>query len=116
MYLGRVVGRIWSTAKDKKLEGQRLLIVQPLTPEQTPTGKRLVCTDWTGAGAGETVYYCRGKECSFPFLPAEVPTDANIVGIVDTLHINRAAKTEALPPQEAPDPRAKPRSKARQKS
>jgi len=114
MYLGRVVGRIWSTVKDKKLEGQRLLIVQPLTPEQAPTGKRLVCTDWTGAGAGETVYYCRGKECSFPFLPAEVPTDANIVGIVDTLHINRSARTEAAsPPLSEAQP--KPRSKGRQK-
>ena len=97
MYLGRVIGRIWATVKSPNLTGQRLLMVQPLPPELAPTGRRLICTDWTGAGAGETVYYCRGKECSFPFLPAEVPTDANIVGIVDTVHINRAARTEAAP-------------------
>ena len=74
MFLGRVVGCVWSTAKSPGLEGQRLLVVQPLTPELASTGKRLICTDSTGAGAGETVYWCRGREASFPFLPAEVPT------------------------------------------
>ena len=87
MFLGRVVGCVWATVKDRNLEGQRLLIVQPLTPEQKPTGKRIICTDWTGAGAGEIVYWCRGRESSFPFLPAEVPTDNTIVAIVDSLDV-----------------------------
>lgn len=87
MYLGKVVGAVWATQKAAGLTGQRLLIVQPLTPELKPTGKQLVCTDSTGAGAGETVYWCRGKESSFPFLPQEVPTDTTIVGIVDTIHL-----------------------------
>ena len=87
MYLGRVVGCVWATAKDRNLEGQRLLIVQPLTPGLAPSGKPLVCTDLTGAGTGELVYWCRGKESSFPFLPVEVPTDATIVGIVDSVSI-----------------------------
>ncbi|MGH9662658.1 MAG: EutN/CcmL family microcompartment protein [Bryobacteraceae bacterium] len=85
MYLGRVVGCVWSTMKDKNLDGQRLLIVQPLSRHGAPTGRRIVCTDSTGAGAGERVYWCRGKESSFPFLPAEVPTDTTIVGIVDEI-------------------------------
>ncbi len=89
MFLGRVVGRVWSTVKNPNLEGQRLLIVQPLTPELRATGKRVVVADSTGAGAGEMVYWCRGKESSFPFLPAEVPTDLTIVGIVDSLHVKR---------------------------
>jgi microcompartment protein CcmK/EutM len=59
------------------------------------TGRRIVCTDATGAGAGEIVYWVRGKEASFPFLPAEAPTDTTIVGIVDSVHVNRAARTEA---------------------
>jgi len=92
MYLGRVVGCVWATAKNKGLEGQRLLIVQPLTPELKKTGKRLVCTDATGAGAGELIYWVRGKEASFPFLPVEVPADTTIVGIIDELHVKRAAK------------------------
>ncbi|HUJ21785.1 MAG TPA: EutN/CcmL family microcompartment protein [Bryobacteraceae bacterium] len=89
MFLGRVVGRVWSTVKLPSLVGHRLLIVQPLTAELAKTGKRIVCTDATGAGAGELVYWCRGREASFPFLPAEVPTDSTIVGIVDSVDRNR---------------------------
>jgi microcompartment protein CcmK/EutM len=85
MFLGRVVGKVWSTAKHPGLVGQRLLIVQPVTPDLKGSGKRIICTDCVGAGAGEIVYWCRGRESSFPFLPADVPTDANIVGIVDTI-------------------------------
>jgi len=83
MFLGKVVGCVWATQKDKSLEGQRLLLVQPLNPQLQPTGKRVICTDAIGAGAGEIVYWCRGKESSFPFLPNEVSTDSTIVGIVD---------------------------------
>ncbi|MBM3728719.1 MAG: ethanolamine utilization protein EutN [Acidobacteria bacterium] len=89
MYLGRVVGRVWATVKAPGLETQRMLVVQPLTPELEPTGKQLICTDATGAGAGEIVYWCGGKESSFPFLPAEVPTNTTIVGIVDEIDVRR---------------------------
>lgn len=89
MFLGRVVGRVWSTVKQSNLEGQRLLIVQPVTPELRPTGRRIVCTDSTGAGAGELIYWCRGREASFAFLPGEVTTDFTIVGIVDELRVKR---------------------------
>ena len=94
MFLARVIGRVWATIKDPKLEGQRMLIVQPLSPEMTPTGKRLIVSDSVGAGAGELVYCCRGKESSFPFLPAEVPTDTTTVGIIDELFVDRARKNE----------------------
>src|ERR1700678_179609 len=87
MYLGRVTGCVWATAKDPGLHGRKLLIVQPLTPDLRDTGKRVVCADCTGAGAGEIVYWLRGKEASFPFLPTEVPVVAAVVGIVDALHL-----------------------------
>ena len=103
MYLGRVVGCVWATVKDRNLDGQRMLIVQPVTASGDPTGKRLVCTDWTGAGAGELVYWCRGKESSFPFLPAEVPTDTTIVGIVDSVHVEPAlSRTGSNRPKSRP--------------
>jgi ethanolamine utilization protein EutN len=89
MQIGRVVGCVWATVKNPSLAGQRLLIVQPLTPELTETGKRLICTDTTGSGAGELIYWCRGKEASFPFLPVEVPTEATIVGVIDELSVRR---------------------------
>jgi microcompartment protein CcmK/EutM len=87
MFLGRVIGCVVSTMKDAGLIGQRLLIVQPLKPDLTNTGKQIVMLDAVGAGAGELIYWCRGKEASFPFLPAEVPADNTIVGIVDELHM-----------------------------
>lgn len=97
MFLGRIVGRVWSTVKNAGMESQRLLIVQPVTPELKDTGRRLICTDATGsAGAGELIYWCRGRESSFPFLPAEVQTDNTIVAIVDELHVDRTRQTEQL--------------------
>ena len=85
---------MWSTVKDTNLEAQRLLIIQPITPEMKNTGKPLICTDAVGAGAGEIIYWCRGKESSFPFLPTEVPTDNTVVAIVDELHVDRNKRTE----------------------
>jgi ethanolamine utilization protein EutN len=87
MFLGQVVGCVWCTVKNENLNGQRLLVVQPLTPGRKKTGKRIICTDWTGAGSGELIYWCRGRESSFPFQPAEVPTDNTIVAIVDSVHL-----------------------------
>jgi microcompartment protein CcmK/EutM len=72
-----------------------MLVIQPLTPELQATGKRLVCLDATGAGAGEIIYYVRGKEASFPFLPAEPPADSTVVGIVDSVHVKRPLQAAA---------------------
>jgi ethanolamine utilization protein EutN len=90
MQLGKVVGCLWSTQKNPSLVSQRFLVVQPLTPELIDTGKQLICLDSVGAGAGELIYWTRGKEASFPFLPTEVPTEATITGIVDKLTVRRA--------------------------
>ena len=71
------------------IPGTVYVIVQPLTAELQETGKKLICTDSTGAGAGELVYWCKGKEASFPFLPTQVPTDATVVGIIDKISVHR---------------------------
>lgn len=87
MILGRVIGNVVSSMKNETLRGQRLLIVQPIDRHGRDKGKPLVALDSVGAGAGETVYWCRGKEASFPFLPVEVPTETTIVGIVDEINL-----------------------------
>ncbi|MBS1859379.1 MAG: EutN/CcmL family microcompartment protein, partial [Acidobacteria bacterium] len=78
MFLGRVVGSVWSTVKHPHLTGKRLLIIQPVTPELKDTGKPLVCTDSVGAGAGEIIYWVRGREASLPFVPDEAPVDTTV--------------------------------------
>jgi len=91
MQLARVIGDVVATRKDPNLVGTKLLVVQPLAPDRTPAGRPIVALDSVGAGVGEEVFFVRGREASYPFLPAEVPTDATIVGIVDhwTLAANR---------------------------
>jgi ethanolamine utilization protein EutN len=83
MQLARVIGDIVATIKDPELHGHKLLMLQPILPDRSPTGRTLVAIDATGAGVGEHVFFVRGREAAFPFYPAEPPTDASIVGIVD---------------------------------
>jgi microcompartment protein CcmK/EutM len=89
MQIARVVGDVVMTLKDPALAGIKLLLLQPLTPEREPVGRALVAVDAVGAGAGEEVFFVRGKEASFPFYPVEVPCDAGVVGIVDHWTVER---------------------------
>ncbi len=86
VFLARVIGTVVASHKDPGLSGQKLLLIQPLNPDRTLTGKPLVATDAVGCGVTEDVFYVRSREAALPFLPAEVPTDATIVGIVDHVH------------------------------
>jgi microcompartment protein CcmK/EutM len=83
MQIAKVVGDVVATRKDENLAGLKLLILQPLTPTGEAVGRTLIAVDSAGAGVGETVFFVRGKEASFPFYPVEAPVDAGIVGIVD---------------------------------
>jgi ethanolamine utilization protein EutN len=83
MQLAKVIGEVVSTVKDANLTGLKLLVLQPLTPDGAASGRTLVAVDSVGAGVGENVFFVRGREAAFPFYPAEPPTDAAIVGIVD---------------------------------
>jgi ethanolamine utilization protein EutN len=83
MQLARVIGDVVVTRKDENLTGLKLLVLQPLAADGSAVGRTLIAVDAAGAGVGETVFFVRGKEASFPFYPQEVPTDAGVVGIVD---------------------------------
>jgi microcompartment protein CcmK/EutM len=83
MQIAQVVGDVVVTVKDPLLTGHKLLVLQPITPDKQPAGRTLVALDAVGAGVGEHVFFVRGREASYPFLPVETPADACIVGIVD---------------------------------
>lgn len=83
MQIARVVGTVVATVKDASLAARTLLLIQPLAPGGEPSGKPLVASDAVGAGVGEHVFYVKGAEATFPFLPTMAPTDASVVGIID---------------------------------
>ena len=87
MQLAKVIGDVVATRKDENLTSVKLLVLQPIGSDGKPVGRTLVAADAAGAGVGETVFFVRGKEASFPFYPVEVPVDAGIVGIVDEWHV-----------------------------
>jgi ethanolamine utilization protein EutN len=84
MQLARVIGTVVSTVKNDSLAGRKLLVVQTLDAQLRPKGQPTVAIDSVGAGVGELVFWCRGKEASFPFKREDTPTDCTIVGIVDS--------------------------------
>jgi len=84
MQIARVIGTVVSSVKNESLNGRKLLIVQTLDADLREKGKPMVALDSVGAGVGELVFWCRGKEASFPFKRDETPTDCTIVGIIDS--------------------------------
>jgi ethanolamine utilization protein EutN len=93
MQLARVIGTVVATMKNESLVGRKLLVVQTLNKDLKPQGKPMVAVDSVGAGVGELVFWCRGKEASFPFKREDTPTDCTIIGIVDSdAHVFNGSK------------------------
>jgi ethanolamine utilization protein EutN len=84
MQIARVIGTVVSTVKNEALHGRKFLIVQTLDADLKDKGGPQIALDSVGAGVGELVFWCRGKEASFPFKRDETPTDCTIVGIIDS--------------------------------
>lgn len=83
MQLAMITGTVVATRKDDNFKGLKLLVLQPLNPDGRPQGRTFIGADAVGAGVGEEVFFVRGREASFPFLPKAVPIDVSVVGIVD---------------------------------
>jgi ethanolamine utilization protein EutN len=84
MQIARVIGTVVSTVKNESLHGRKFLLVRTLNADLKPKGSPMIALDSVGAGVGELVFWCRGKEASFPFKRDETPTDCTIVGIIDS--------------------------------
>jgi ethanolamine utilization protein EutN len=86
MLLALVVGTVVSTQKNRKLEGAKLLLVQPITPDGAERGTALLAIDAVGAGIGERVLVViEGKAAGDALGRKAAAVDAAIVGIVDAI-------------------------------
>jgi len=92
MQIGRVIGTVVSTAKQPKLEGAKLLLVQPLTLDDQPRGVPLLTIDSVGAGVGEKVLMVlEGRAAGEALRRKAAPVDAAIIGIVDQVTLTAEA-------------------------
>jgi microcompartment protein CcmK/EutM len=88
MQLARVVGTVVATHKHKKFEGAKLLLVQPVTPDDEPRGAALLAVDSVGAGIHERVLIViEGRAAGEALGRKAAPVDAAIIGIVDTVDV-----------------------------
>jgi len=86
MQLAKVVGTVVSTRKNGKLEGAKLLLVQPMTPSGEARGTALLTIVSVGAGIGEKVLVViEGKAAGDALGKKAAAVDAAIIGIVDEI-------------------------------
>jgi microcompartment protein CcmK/EutM len=88
MILARVVGTVVATRKDPRLEGKKLLILRPVSPEGTPDSGYVIAVDAVGAGARELVIAVSGSSARMAEDCKDRPVDTAIIGIVDTVHLD----------------------------
>jgi len=93
MFLAKVEGAVVATKKDPSMNGRKLLLLRPqLVDEKDPTKFRpglntIVAVDSVGAGIGEMVMFCQGSSARLAPNLKDVPVDAVIIGIVDTVDV-----------------------------
>jgi len=101
--LGRVVGRVWATRQDARLDGAKLLLVRPhgVYEPALPTG-HLVAVDDVDAGVGDDVVVALGRPARLAAArkPAsaapgddDFPVDAAILGVVDRVELDATASS-----------------------
>jgi len=94
MQIARVIGTLVSTQKNKKFEGAKLLLVQPLNLDDSPRGNALLAIDGVGAGVDEKVLVVlEGRAAGEALGKKGAPVDAAIIGIIDTVTIDERLTT-----------------------
>ena len=97
MFLGKVVGTVWSTKKTPDLEGVRFLVVHPIDLDKEPTRNIVVVADRLGAGVGEVVMCAYGKAARTAVGDQEMAIEAAVIGIVDRVDVQEdIARSEEL--------------------
>lgn len=88
MILGEVVGTVVSTHKHYKLEGRKLLLVQPLNLDGAAEGHPLLAVDSVDAGEGDRVLVVQeGRSAAMAAERELAPLDAAVVGVVDAVNV-----------------------------
>ncbi|MGZ0654286.1 EutN/CcmL family microcompartment protein [Coraliomargarita algicola] len=101
MYLGKVIGSVVSTKKDESMRGRKLLMVRPMLvdPEDPskfkPGSNTIIAIDTLGAGEGELVMFAQGSSARQAEGLKQLPVDAAIVGLIDTVSIGGKKTYEA---------------------
>src|SRR5262245_41132485 len=94
MFIGKVIGTVWSTKKTPDLEGVRFLIVHPYDLDHEPTKNVVVVADRLGAGTGETVMCAYGKAARSAIGNQDMSIEAAVVGIVDRVDLKDSHSEE----------------------
>ncbi|MBM4394969.1 MAG: EutN/CcmL family microcompartment protein [Deltaproteobacteria bacterium] len=98
MILGRVVGQVWATRKNRWVEGKKLLIVRPLAwfrPDHECG--HVVAVDPVGAEVGQDVVVCLGLPARRALGDARHPVEASIAAIVDRVEVHADAAADGGP-------------------
>jgi microcompartment protein CcmK/EutM len=86
--VGRVSGSVTATHKNFKLEGRKLLLVQPLDLAGNPHGAAVLAVDGVDAGEGDRVLVVQeGKSASMVSGRTESPLDAAVIAVIDAVEI-----------------------------
>ena len=86
MLLGRVLGSVVATQKNEKLEGTKLLLVQPLDLEDQPRGAAVLAIDGVDAGVGDQVLLIQdGRSAQLVLGRGVAAVDAAVIGVVDVV-------------------------------
>ena len=88
MILARVVGSVVATRKDPRLEGKKLLILKPISPDGKDEPGYVVSVDTVSAGFRETVLAVSGSSARMAEGCKDTPVDSTIIGIVDTISLD----------------------------
>lgn len=86
MLLGRVIGNLVATQKNQKLEGAKLLLVQPLDLDGQDRGGVVLAIDGADAGQGDRVLLIQdGRSAQLVLGRGVAAVDAAVIGVVDAV-------------------------------
>lgn len=85
MFIGKVVGSLWATRKDEKLNGLKFLLIEKQLIENEDVPPIVVAVDHVGAGIGESVLITTGSSGRLSFDGKDIPVDMVIIAIIDTV-------------------------------